>query len=417
MAALGNDPTQEAIEEKRKMVLKTYFRFLGREGHKTQGKKPWETVKGPIQQLHEKTRDNITRAIQTPEREIGTAIFRRGIEKLVTEMPEFKSYTRTEKRKLYDTLDIAKLKQELEGVRKSGDNQKIGKKELKIAEKIQGEVCRFRYKRGSNKPSEIIDTGFINCLGSTMLGGGLLGEMGIEYLHVDLPEHSATILITKDGKAHWLDFTPPFGDQDNQEITPNMVEDNVDIAKILPNSLKNCVSVTISLKGGLKSRINLSNPEIGLNYNFLNNKGNALSALGRYGEALEAYERAIELDPEYPYAYNGRGNVFLDLGRKEEALEAFERSIELDPEYSYPYTGLGNTLSALDKNEEAIGAYERAIELDPKYAAPHVELGIILEKIGKKKEAIEEYEKFLELWKGDQNYADRVRNKLKALKT
>ncbi|MDY6782733.1 MAG: tetratricopeptide repeat protein [Cyanobacteriota bacterium] len=62
------------------------------------------------------------------------------------------------------------------------------------------------------------------------------------------------------------------------------------------------------------------------------NRGLALRRLGRYNEALEAYNRAIELEPGYVLAWNNRGVVLLDIGRYREAESAFQQALELDPD-------------------------------------------------------------------------------------
>ncbi|KXT54050.1 tetratricopeptide repeat protein, partial [Akkermansia sp. KLE1797] len=47
---------------------------------------------------------------------------------------------------------------------------------------------------------------------------------------------------------------------------------------------------------------------------------------------LEKWERKIALDPENAMAYFQRGNVLDDLGRKEEALESYDKALEIKPD-------------------------------------------------------------------------------------
>jgi len=61
------------------------------------------------------------------------------------------------------------------------------------------------------------------------------------------------------------------------------------------------------------------------------NKGVSLRRLGRDEEALRAYRRAVEIEPDDALAWNNKGVSLRRLGRHEEALRAFERAYELDP--------------------------------------------------------------------------------------
>jgi tetratricopeptide (TPR) repeat protein len=125
--------------------------------------------------------------------------------------------------------------------------------------------------------------------------------------------------------------------------------------------------------------------------------GVALSLAGKSEEAIAAYQRAIELDPQDAYPHNGLGNVYDDLDRHEEAIAAYQRAIKLEPEYAYPHNGLGNVYDDLDRHEEAIAAYQQAIELEPEYGHPHNGLGIVYRKLDRHEEAIAAYQRAIEL--------------------
>ena len=247
-----------------------------------------------------------------------------------------------EQRKLYETLHVDGLKAELEKVRGSGDIAKISAKELEIAKKIQKAVSGFPYKhddeetkeRIGNNPTKMVETQFINCVGSSILGGGLLDEVGIKYLHADLSTHSATVLVTSDGKAYWQDFTPGNLKGNFTEITPDMITKDFSIADFV-NQLSDS-GISLSFRDwnpyhhvGGKLRVNLFNPEIGLQCHILNNTGEALSDLGRSGEAIEAYQQAISVDPKYEPAFYNLGLCYEELGRNKEAIDSFKRHNEI----------------------------------------------------------------------------------------
>lgn len=62
-----------------------------------------------------------------------------------------------------------------------------------------------------------------------------------------------------------------------------------------------------------------------------NNEGVTLERAGNYEEALEAFNKAIQLDPQFANAWYRKGLVLNNLGRKEEGKEALNKAYELDP--------------------------------------------------------------------------------------
>jgi tetratricopeptide (TPR) repeat protein len=60
--------------------------------------------------------------------------------------------------------------------------------------------------------------------------------------------------------------------------------------------------------------------------------GNISRYRERYGEALEAYEQAVRLKPDFAAAYMEAGKVLaLDLGRHQEAIVNLEKVVLLEP--------------------------------------------------------------------------------------
>ena len=62
--------------------------------------------------------------------------------------------------------------------------------------------------------------------------------------------------------------------------------------------------------------------------------GNALQELGKLEEAIEAYNKALTIKPEYAEAYNNMGFALQDQGKLEEALKAYKKSLGIKPEYA-----------------------------------------------------------------------------------
>lgn len=97
-------------------------------------------------------------------------------------------------------------------------------------------------------------------------------------------------------------------------------------------------------------------------------KGESLYAQGRYEEAIQAYDKVIEMDPLSPDAWNGKGDAFQKLGKYEEAIEAYDKTIEMDqsyvedPLYVHAWNSKGDALSKLGRDEEGRLCYEKAEE-------------------------------------------------------
>ena len=61
-------------------------------------------------------------------------------------------------------------------------------------------------------------------------------------------------------------------------------------------------------------------------------------------EALQAYERSIQLDANSAVAYSGKGDALYYLKRYQDALLAYERAIELHPNFAAAQNGKSWTL-------------------------------------------------------------------------
>lgn len=62
-----------------------------------------------------------------------------------------------------------------------------------------------------------------------------------------------------------------------------------------------------------------------------NSFGVEVASKGLWKEAAYRWERAVELDPQNPRAYNNLGVAYERSGKFEEALEAYETALELLP--------------------------------------------------------------------------------------
>jgi tetratricopeptide (TPR) repeat protein len=99
-----------------------------------------------------------------------------------------------------------------------------------------------------------------------------------------------------------------------------------------------------------------------------NGRAETLRSLGKYSEALTAYDQVIEQFPWDVFARAGRAETLRSLGKYSEALTAYDQVIEQFPESVVAKSGRAETLRSLGKYSEALTAYEQVIEQFPENA-------------------------------------------------
>jgi len=119
------------------------------------------------------------------------------------------------------------------------------------------------------------------------------------------------------------------------------------------------------------------------------NLGFAHHRRGNLGEAMAAYERAVDLSPGYVRAQTNLGAIYRDQGRFTVAAEALEKALESDPRSVATLNNLGLTYSSMGRNEAAIEMYERALRIDAGVAEIWLNLGLSQRDVGLREEALQ----------------------------
>ncbi|MEH1803845.1 tetratricopeptide repeat protein [Nostoc sp.] len=129
----------------------------------------------------------------------------------------------------------------------------------------------------------------------------------------------------------------------------------------------------------------------------LSKQGNTLFDLQRYQDALEVYEKAISLRPDYAQGWNGQGKTLNKLRKYKEALVAYDKAIQIQPDYLDAWIGRGTVLGNLQRYQEAIASFDKALELKNDNSEVWNAKGEAFSNLNQYDQAIKSYEKAIEL--------------------
>jgi len=153
-----------------------------------------------------------------------------------------------------------------------------------------------------------------------------------------------------------------------------------------------------------------------------------------YRDAVDLFEKAIDIDPKFALAYTGLadasiqmwaetkesvwaqkattaaqhakelssdllevhislGRVYLDTGQNSEAVEELKRALELAPNSDEVYRNLGHVYRRSGQSANAIAAYQKATDANPYNWENHIDLGKAYLEIGDTAKASPEFQK------------------------
>ena len=126
-------------------------------------------------------------------------------------------------------------------------------------------------------------------------------------------------------------------------------------------------------------------------------KGRNYSLNKDYDKAIEAYTKAIALDPNYADAYNNRGVAYWDKGQYDRAIEDYNKAITLDPKDAAAYNNRGVAYNDKGQHDRAIEDFNKAIALDPNNASAYNNRGFAYYTNGNMGRAISDFQKACDL--------------------
>jgi ribosomal protein S12 methylthiotransferase accessory factor len=86
--------------------------------------------------------------------------------------------------------------------------------------------------------------------------------------------------------------------------------------------------------------------------------------MGEYRQALEVLKEGGKLDPERTDIYNLMGFCHFKLKEHPEAINNFQKVIDLDPSSAIDYANIASNYRQMGDKEKAIRYYQMALTLD-----------------------------------------------------
>jgi tetratricopeptide (TPR) repeat protein len=118
---------------------------------------------------------------------------------------------------------------------------------------------------------------------------------------------------------------------------------------------------------------------------------------GHFDDALAAYRRTLEIDPDLVPALINLANIHYARNEIAEAQALYERAIALEPDVFEAHFNLGNIFHDLARYSDARICYREALRLNPIYPEAHFYLAVTLEKNGQSAEARLHWKAYQEL--------------------
>jgi tetratricopeptide (TPR) repeat protein len=102
-----------------------------------------------------------------------------------------------------------------------------------------------------------------------------------------------------------------------------------------------------------------------------------------YNQALKRCDRQLKIVEDSPSAaaivYNLKGDLYLAQNKTTVAEEYFQTAIDQNPNFLEPYFSLAHIYIVANQMDKAISKYKALLNANPKQTAPHMLLGMIYE--------------------------------------
>jgi tetratricopeptide (TPR) repeat protein len=134
-----------------------------------------------------------------------------------------------------------------------------------------------------------------------------------------------------------------------------------------------------------------------------------------HGDVIEAYQKAIDLDPRAAGAMVNMGTLHFNARNWPEAERYYRMALEADPNYPLAHFDLANLYDERGDRTRALEHYQTALRISPNYADAHYNLALLYQGSNQTMKAVRHWTTYLKLDPASQwaNIARRELTKLR----
>lgn len=128
-----------------------------------------------------------------------------------------------------------------------------------------------------------------------------------------------------------------------------------------------------------------------------NNLGDLYGRRGDLNRAIEEFQTAIILLPDYADAYHNLANTYVQIGKIDLAIENYKKAIHYNPQLWQSYLNLASLYFDLEKYDDSVAAVQESIKINPQNPNNYLLLGADFLKQNKTAEAKTQFLNVLKL--------------------
>jgi tetratricopeptide (TPR) repeat protein len=118
---------------------------------------------------------------------------------------------------------------------------------------------------------------------------------------------------------------------------------------------------------------------------------------GATTDAISAYEKAVQTDPDSAGAWVNLGTIHFNARQFARAEECYRKALSADSEYALAHFNIGNLYDERGDYERALEHYRVAVRLNPHYADAHYNLALLYQAAGQVMDAVRHWKTYVRL--------------------